>query len=271
MTPRRFKPEPLKERKMVLCLPVWPGDKDMGIELLRLWADLEDKFNDNIAVAVVVRFDMDIERDIGPEILEYVGKKFTVFTHRVRREATGWPAGCNALELGAYEWFIEKNRSNCGFNYDYILIAEADTLPTRKGWADEIRNEAYDTNAMILGAYLRRPDNYCEHINGNCVLHKDFFKRCRNMFACSANIGWDAFIGPSAINFGTPSRLIWQDYRLGAPDNPWKGDDFLFEPKFYKSDRTPLYGKPVYPCFIHGIKIMRGIEVIRERVLKEKP
>jgi hypothetical protein len=254
---------------MILCLPVYPGDLDMGMELLKLWADLEDTFNPNIAVAIVLRFDMNPSTDIPKDVLAHVEKKFKIYIHRSKRKGVGWPAGCNGIELGAYEWFVEMNRGNTDFNYDYILIAEADTVPLRKGWADEIRNEAYEANALILGAYLRRPDCWCEHINGNCVMHKNFWQSCRTLFTCPDKIGWDAYIGHTAISVGTPSRLIWQDYRLGAPDNPWKGDDFIFEPKFYKSDRTPLYGKPVYPAMFHGMKTMQGIDAVRKRLLSK--
>jgi len=238
----------------------------MGYALARLWADLEDAFNPNIAVAIVVRWDMD-PNSIPLDLIAHLKKKFDVFTHRSNRKGSGWPAGCNSIELGAIEWFIQKNRMS-GFNYEYMLIAEADTVPLRKGWADEIRNEAYDSGKKISGAFLRRPDCGCEHINGNCVLHKDIWRECRNLFTCPENIGWDAYIGPYSISSGHASRLIWQDYRLGAPDNPWKGDDYLWETKFYKSDRTPLYGKPVYPAMIHGCKTMQGIHAARKKLCK---
>jgi hypothetical protein len=259
----------VKKQKLLVCIPLWPGDRDMGMELLKLWADLEDKFNPLVGIAIVVRFDMSIS-DIDPEVLSRISDKFEVFTHKVEsRKATGWPAGCNQLEVGAYEWFVMKHRTNPDWEYDYMLLAEADTVPLRKGWTEEIRKEAYDSGAPILGAMLRIPDNYCEHINGNCVMHKDLWKQCREIFLSPSRIGWDAYIGHTAIAIGAASRLIWQDYRLGAPDNPWKGDDFIFEPKFYKSDKNPFYGKPVYPAMIHGIKTMDGINAVRNRLLQK--
>ncbi len=257
---------PIPEKRMIVCLPIWPGDRAIAVQLLMLWTDLEPAFNPNIAIAIVVRADMEIERDIPKSIIDYVSKRFKVYTHKTRSPLVGWPQGCNGLELGAIEWFVESNR-NGTYRYDYMLIAESDTVPLRKGWADEIRNEAYDTQAFLLGSYLRRPDCYCEHINGNCVIHRDFWKQCRNLFVCPPNIGWDAYIGPTAIAMGTPSRLIWQDYRLGAPDNAWKGDDYIFQTKFYKSDKTPLYGKPIYPALLHGVKGDYGIKAVRKKLL----
>jgi hypothetical protein len=254
---------------MIVALCLSPLDVAQGLELLKLWADLEDSFNSAITVAICLRFDMAFHRDIPDSLIAYVAKKFNILTHVSRRKAVGWPAGCNGLELDAYEWFVQSNRSKT-FDIEYIMLAEADTVPLRKGWANEIMNEAYDAKASMLGCLLMRPDCGCEHINGNCVFHRDFWMKCKNVFNCSSRVGWDAALGPYAVSLGTASRLIWQDYRLGLPENPWKGDAFLFEPKFYKSDRTPLYGKTIRPAFFHGIKTLEGIKAVRRVVLGEK-
>ncbi len=251
---------------MIVFCPLSPMDISNGKELLRLWADLEDEFNPQIGVCVNLRFDLSIEKDIGEELLAHLRKKFKVYTHVGRRKVEGWPAGCNALELDAYEWFVESNR-NQTYDYEYMLIAEADTLPLRKGWAMEIMNEAYDNNAQIMGCMLMRGDINIEHINGNCVMHRDFWKKCRTVFHSPPRVGWDAYIGSHSISCGVASRLIFQEYRLGLPDNPWKGDAYLFEDKFYKSDRNPFYGKPLRPAMIHGVKILDGIRAVRKRVL----
>jgi hypothetical protein len=257
------------DRKLIVCLPVWAGDLDISMKLLRLWADMEDVFNPAIAIAIIARKDMNIS-DIPKESIEYAEKKFKIFTGKSNRDGVGWPSGCNALEIGAYEWFVESNRMSGGFDYPYMLIAESDTVPLRKGWANEIMNEAYDNNIKILGSYLRFPDSGCDHINGNCVLHKDAWKSNRQIWVCPSHYGWDAYIGQWAIAEGTPSRLIWQDYRLGAPDNPWKGDDYIFDVKFYKSSLSPFYGKPIYPALFHGIKGEFGLKAVRRRILNEK-
>ncbi len=179
----------------------------------------------------------------------------------------GWPAGCNALEIGAYEWFVEKNRAKQkDFDFEYALLAEADTVPLRKGWADEIMNEAYDNNAVIMGAYFTAEDG-CAHINGNCVLHRDAWKSIRSIWHIPSRIGWDCFIGPHAITRGVPSRLIWQDYRLGMPDNPWKGDEFLFAEKEFLNPTNPLYGQKLRPAMLHGVKIDAGIKAVRKKLL----
>ncbi len=257
----------MSERKLLVALCLCPLDKDQGFELLRLWADMEDGFNPRISVAICLRFDMDIS-DIEQSLIDYAKKKFNLYLLNSRRKGVGWPAGCNALEVGAYEWFVEKNRDNQkskSFDFEYILLAEADTVPLRKGWMEEIMNEAYDNKAVIMGAYFTKEDG-CPHINGNCVIHRDAWRKIRSIWHVPSRRGWDMHIGPQALSLGTPSKLIWQDYRLGMPDNPWKGDDFLFADKEFTNPANPLYGQKLRPAMIHGIKTMDGIKAVRKKL-----
>lgn len=261
---KRKEPKP-RERKLLLCLPFSPHEIPQARELLRLWCDLEDSYNHVITLALVSRYDIQPQA-IGQDIIDYARQKFNVLLHRNRREGLGWPAGCNQLEVGAYEWFVEGNR-NLQFDFDYILLAEADTVPLRKGWAIEIMNEAYDNKSLILGAYFVQEDGWA-HINGNCVFHRDFWKQCKGIWGISNHVGWDVAIGKQALALGTPSRLIWQDYRLGLPDNPWKGEEHLFGVKTFHSKSNPLYHQPLYPAMIHGTKTMDGINTVRKRILE---
>ncbi len=260
---RTTPPKPI-QRKLLLCLPFSPHEIPQARELLRLWCDLEDSFNDKVTLAIVSRFDINPQA-IGNDMIEYARKKFSVILHKCRRQGVGWPHGCNQLEIGTYEWFVEANRAKT-IDFDYIFLAEADTVPLRKGWANEIMNEAYDNNSLILGAYFVKEDG-CAHINGNCVIHKDFWKECRGIWTISNWVGWDVAIGKQALRVGTPSRLIWQDYRLGMPDNPWKGVEHLFGVKTFNSKSNPLYNQPLRPAMLHGTKTMVAIECARERLL----
>lgn len=251
-------------RKLLICLPFSPHEIPAARELVKLWVDLEDGFNDFATLLIFSRFDIEPEA-IGQDVIDYAKTKFNVLTQKCRRIGKGWPAGCNALEVGAYEWFVEKTRA--GLDFDYIMLAESDTVPLRKGWIREIMNEAYDANAKILGAYFTKEEG-CAHINGNCVLHKDAWKVIRGIWQVPSRKGWDCFIGPKALEIGTPSRLIWQDYRLGTPENPWRGDDYIFAPKTYGGSKNPLLGKILQPCFLHGIKSNQGIEAVRKRFVR---
>ena len=258
-------------KNLLIALCLCPFDKELGFKLLRLWADLEDSFNPVIEVAICLRFDMSETDDIDKEAIEYASKKFKIHIKRIKdREGTGWPNGCNALETGAYMWFVEKTRSDKKvFNFDYLFIVEADTIPLRKGWANEIRDEAYNNNAKVLGAYFMQEDGY-QHINGNMVIHKEAHNEIPGIFLIPSGVGWDVYVGGSTTAIGTPSKLIWQDYHLGTPRNPWRGADDLFEEKSFKTKSNPLFNVVLKPAMLHGIKTTQGINAVRERVLGEK-
>lgn len=257
--------QPIK-KKIVLCLPFSPHEIGQARELVKLWTDLEPSFNHDVLLAFISRFDIAPEA-IGRDIIDYAATKFQVITHQCRRIGVGWPTGCNQLEVGAYEWFVERNRDYT-LDIPYIFLAETDTVPLRPTWLAEITQEAYDNNIRILGAYFVQEDGYA-HINGNCVIHKDFWRDCKDIWVVNPYVGWDVAIGKEALKYGTPSRLIWQDYRLGAPDNPWKGDDHLFAIKMFHTRTNPLHGQELRPAMIHGVKCMRGIEAVRERFLQK--
>lgn len=253
-------------RKLLLCLPYSPHEIPQARELVKLWVGLEDSFNHDITILFYSRYDI-APYAIGQDIIDLTRTRFKVIAERCKHEGTGWPRGCNQLEVGAYEWFVEQNRHK-KIDFEYLFLAEADTVPLRKGWVNEIMNEAYDNKSLILGAYFVEEDGHA-HINGNCVLHRDFWKKCKRIWTISDRVGWDIAIGKEALKFGTPSRLIWQDYQLGLPHNPWKGPDHLFGPKCFNSQSNPLYGQALQPCFIHGTKTMHAIEASRARLLNK--
>lgn len=250
--------------KLLLCLPYAPHEVAQARELVRLWVDLEPSFNADVALAFVSRFDIQ-PHHIGQDMIDYAKTKFNVLTHRCRREGIGWPTGCNQLEVGAYEWFVEANRAG-DYDIPYIFFAEADTAPLRPTWLSEVVKEAYDNNSLMLGAYFVQEDGHA-HINGNAVIHRDFWKSCRNIWRVSPYVGWDVAIGKEALKHGTPSKLIWQDYRLGAPDNPWKGDDYIFAAKGFHTKSNPLSGQVLQPAFLHGCKTLQAIKAVRKRFL----
>lgn len=254
--------------KLILCLPLAPSDIHQGLELAKLWADLEPFFNHDVTVLLATRFDMEPERAIDPSVLSHLRNKFKVLVQRITKVGKGWPAGCNALEVGAYEWFVEQNRSN-KINCEYILFCEADTLPLRPTWLQEIIEETYQTKPLMLGAYFTKEEG-CQHINGNAVMHRDLWRKCKIIWQVPPRQGWDAYIGKVTTEIGTPSRLIWQDYHLGTPHNPWKGEDYLFANKSYSGRDNPLFGEILSPCLLHGIKTLQGIDAVRNKYLVAK-
>ena len=186
----------IRKRKLLLCLPISPNEIEQANALAKLWADLEVSFNENITVLIATRFDLEPSNAIDPSVLFSLKKKFNVITKRVEKVGTGWPAGCNALEIGAYEWFVEENRAK-KIDFEYMFIAEPDTVPLRRGWVNEIMEEAYASNCLISGAYFTHDDGV-QHINGNCVIHRDFWRACKSIWLCPSRTGWDVHIGNRA-------------------------------------------------------------------------
>ena len=260
---KEFKKE--KPRKIVLCMPFSPHETAQAGELVKLWCDMEPEFNKSVELLIISRFDIS-PYAIGKDVIEKARTKFKTYLHQCTKVGTGWPHGCNQLEVGAYDWFVRAARDGAT-DADFILLAETDTVPLRPGWINEIMNEAYDSGKLISGAYFVKEDGPA-HINGNCAIHKDFWKVCKSIWSISPFVGWDVAIGPMALKYGHPSSLIWQDYRLDTPQNLWKGDDFLWDAKSFKNKTNPLYGKELRPCLFHGIKSGRGIAAVKKKFAK---
>lgn len=249
--------------RMLVTLCCSPLDLPQGLALAKLWHDIQPEMNEKIDMAFGLRYDMDINT-IAQDILADLKTKFkNVYVFKSPLVGQGWPHGCNALEIGAYQWFVEKARAGV-VDADYMLICEPDTVPLRPTWLEEIRLEAYKSGGPIIGALFTKEEG-CQHINGNCVMHKDFWKQCKEIWGVPPGQGWDVYIGKVTTEIGKASKLIWQDYRLGAPDNPWKGDDHLWQPKMFHGARNPLRGQYLQPALFHGIKTHQGIDAVRAR------
>lgn len=252
-------------KKILVCIQMSPYDSKEAKELLRLITDLESGNSEHCDILISYRFD--VPRD--SEIESYVSKRFIVHAHVTRRKTDGWPGGCNAQLSDTYGLFIENTRSG-RWKYDYVLFLEGDDVPLRRGWIEEIHKEAYESGKLVIGPWLKKGDCGSEHINGNCVIHKDFFRRCKRIMNPPSNQGWDWFIRQDMMQHGHPSKLIFSDYRLGTTDNPWRGDEYLWEAKRYRDPANALYGKDLFPCILHGCKGMQAIEAVRKKLLTSR-
>lgn len=250
-------------KPLALCLPVSPHDVGLGMELARLWADIEPSKNEAVEVIIALRYDLDTNVVPNDVVLKLREKFKSVHVIKSQLIGVGFPHGCNALEVGAYQWFVERRRDKT-LSSDYLLIAEADTIPLRPTWLQEISDEVYRENKPILGTLWNMNEGFY-HINGNCVMHKDFWKQCGLIWSVPPSIGWDVYIGKVACAIGHPSDLIWQDYQYGMPHNPYKGDEFFWEPKEYTNSNSPQFGRKLLPALFHGIKTVQGIDAVRRR------
>lgn len=249
---------------MVINMQHWAGDQEQAMALSRLIADLEPKYRDDVLFLFTSRFDCNPDQDT----IRYVGRKFKTLSHRTRRTATGWPNGPNQMMADSYEYLVERWRRK-ELPITHVLFAEADCVPLHKDWINMLDAEFKACGKKVLGAWLEKGDANCRHINGNCIISIDFWKKCPSLFHPPSRGGWDAALAYAIMPNGSPSKLIWSDYQLCQPHNPWKGDDFLWEPRRYGCLENPLYGQELQPVWMHGCKTMQGIEAARKRLLNE--
>ncbi len=249
---------------LILNIQHWDGDKAQAMALARLIADLEPAYREDVGVMFSARFDCAHDE----ETIAYVAKKFPVYRYTTKRKATGWPNGPNQMMACSYENIVNLWKKN-KLNPYAVMLIEADCVPLHAKWLDMLIAEFKGCGKKVLGAWLALGDCNCEHVNGNCILAIDFWRKCQGIFHPPSRGGWDASLKFAIMPNAAPSRLIWSDYQLGMPNNPWQGDDYLWEPKKYRAPANPLYGQILQPVYFHGIKTLQGIKAVRKRLLNE--
>lgn len=254
---------------IVLNMQFWEGDKKQAMALSRLIADLEPSPRTDAIFLFTARFDC--EHDM--ETVDYVSKKFPVMLYKTKRKAEGWPNGPNQMMACSYEFLVETWKRNkvkgANIHTDCVLFMESDCVPLKATWINDLHEEFKQSGRSVLGAWLKKGDANIEHVNGNCVVAMNFFRKCPAMLHPPSRGGWDATLSYAILPNAHPSKLIWSDYQLGMDHNPWKGDDFLWAPKRYGARDNPLYGIDLYPSWFHGIKTDKGIAAARKRLLHE--
>jgi hypothetical protein len=253
---------------MICAIQFWGdvnnGDKVHAMALARLIADLQPTYRNDMKIMFCARFDTQHD----DATVDYVSQKFPTEKFTCKTQVTGWPGGCNKM-VGDIFTHVATN-CKARKTVDHIFFIEADGVPLRATWLDEINQEYLEGKRMILGAYSKRGDGGLEHVNGNLVMSTNFWKACPDIMHPPAKHAWDNYFKGVLIACCTPSKLIWNDWRLGYGDNPWRGDDYLWEPKRYRDPSNPLYGIDLNCAYHHGSKNGRGIELARKRLLGEK-
>lgn len=231
--------------------------------LARLIADLEPTFRNDVMVMFTARFDCQFDEDT----VKYVEQKFKCIKYRTKRNATGWPNGPNQMMACSFEHLVELKIRGKYPNLQAVMLIEADCVPLAKDWLNQLITEWNGQSKMVLGAWLKKGDANVEHVNGNCIIAIDFWKKFKAIMHPPSRGGWDATLAYGILPNATPSKLIWSDYRLGTDDNSWKGCDYLFAPKRYGCPENPLYGQELTPAYLHGCKSMDGLECARKRLI----
>jgi hypothetical protein len=158
------------------------------MELVRFMADLEPRHSNRADILLAGRFDVRHDQDT----IMHIAKSFNVSPFVSRRQAEGWPHGCNELWFDTVEYCRENLEAKKWPRYKAILTCEADCVPLRRDWIERM-HAAWDSrksNEICAGALLQAPG---EHMNGNMLVSAEladlhFF---RKIGGAPPSQGWD--------------------------------------------------------------------------------
>lgn len=234
--------------KILLALQFYGEDREKAMKVARLIADLEQRHSEYADFLFVSRFDCSHDK----KTLDYVSRKFNVYSHISRRREVGWAGGCNGLWFGTMDWIYSVNEAKRFPQYKAILTFEADAVPLSPNWISEI-SRAWDAGqpTKVMGAMQTSP---AEHCNGNCLFSGDikFLKHiARDIGGCSPHAGWDFALR------GTFKRLGWKNSPLFR--SWWN----------YPSMTAETYEQLLREnvVFFHGIKNDDTVNHVRRRFL----
>lgn len=165
----------------------WAGDRAQAMAALRLIADLEPIHNPEFDILFSARFDC--PAPAYSTTVQYVARKFNVFTYTSTSKRTGWPAGCNALWLDSMHHIADSMQSGRMPRYKWVLCMESDDAPLTKNWLEEL-DRSWDRHAMyVQGNVVQFPKWHC---NGNAMFSCDpefmaFLRKVKTI----PNLGWD--------------------------------------------------------------------------------
>lgn len=256
---------PTKFNKLLIVAQYWAGDLLQMQELLKLVADLEPGFNEKADFLIFPRVDTNTrEFKIAP----HLSQKFNVSDSRSTRQDRGWPFGPNGVAMDAFKHTHELFKAG-KFGYDAAMLMESDCVPLRKGWIGELLDEWNGQQGLFLGHWdgdetSRAP---ASHMNGNLLFHPEAFDLIPEMaYGPTPRPGWDMFFWHRMRHFGTPSRLIFSDYRLNTRSNPLGDCSMLWKGRVHTHPNNPLYNELLTPCWLHGTKGFEPIECVRKKL-----
>lgn len=181
-----------------MALQFWEGDKKKAGELARLLADLERTKNHRVDLLLSGRWDCRPDR----EVAEYCGKAFNVYLTQGQTQLTGHPMGSWGLWRDTVHFVRDASAKGRLPRYDCILTFEADCVPMRRGWADQLLDQ-WVPGIAAMGHEILPPATPNPHVNGNLLIsgsaeHLDAI--CQ--FECPPRWAWDLAIYPLVKRLG---------------------------------------------------------------------
>lgn len=252
--------------KLLIVIPFWFEDRSQAMALAQLIADIEPGLSLYADLAFFARWDC-----AQDEILaEKIRSKFaSVHLLRSQRQVAGWPMGANAMEMDLFKIVYEKT-SNREWAYDAILQVEPDCVPLRLTWLKELYDDWRSGTQLALGPVFGNATNLGQsHMNGGAWLFSPTLTPLVAEIWQQAEVptrALDWCLWPVCAPWARASRLIYSEYGLGVlPERPWRGCDFLWEPKTHRDEGNPLKNVELLPCLLHGTKTLDGIACVRQK------
>lgn len=245
-----FGSSPIKERKFLICLQFYEGDREVAEDLASLICDLERTRNHQADILLVRRADA---KEFGSTARAKLESKFDkVMTHTCRRTgARGYPYGPNEL----FYDLVTLLPQTPPYRDDYyaFINLEPDAVPTRPGWITELITEWKAASAEGFGAVGHIHDNPTRHLNGMAVYAIDIWRRVgSNILAGgSPQVCYDIRHARNLLPHAKHSPLIFFHYRHSTTT-----PDEVFSPRGDGS---------IEPAIFHGVKDCTARDAVRAR------
>lgn len=234
--------------KILIALQFWEGDQARAMELARFLADLEPEKSQRADFLFVARFDCKID----PATVNYVARKFNVYTRTSRRRGTGWPDGCNELWFSVMEWVQSMIVTRKIPHYKAIFTCEADGCPLQQNWLEWMSLEWDRVNrekpVCIAGALVEPGP----HVNGNALItgNMSFLTWiARRVSGVRPGVGWDFCLAPDFHRIGWANIPGIKSIYNTATFSPAQYAEMIQQGWFW----------------VHGIKDLSLIRMGRER------
>lgn len=199
---------------MLICLPFFSGDRHLAVSLIDWIAQLGgtkthdlllivDASTNSAGIADTARMCFHSVQEVQAEPVGVQGEW---------GKGTTNATACNEMWLTASIFIQHK------FPKRRWFWLEADAVPTRPSWADEIENEDRNARKPFMGAYVNIPP-FEPHMSGIAVYPYNVADYSMNM-AVPQNIAWDyagrrETVGKKMAHF---TDLIQHEYRIDGKE-----------------------------------------------------
>lgn len=177
---------------LAIALQFYDGDQDEATELARFMADLEPKYRDDVMLILASRFDGQVNPGIR-KTLAYCAKKFPCTYMRSDRQAKGYLEGSFGTWIGIAEKCYLRYSTGL-WPYHSVFFCEADGVPLRWDWIDEIKKSHEDSlthGKRVTGAKMY--EHGFGHVQGSMVMHLSCVPDCPSLKVCPPEKAWDMY------------------------------------------------------------------------------